>query len=76
MEFKTADVSGIRGETGLCGIFDSHCHYDDHAFDPDREDVCPVLRERNFIVISVATLLREVFRPAVSRPSTPSACAL
>ncbi len=39
MEFKTADVSGIRGETGLCGIFDSHCHYDDHAFDPDREDV-------------------------------------
>lgn len=23
----------------LSGIFDSHCHYDDHAFDEDREDI-------------------------------------
>ena len=34
-----ADVSGIFSETGISGIFDSHCHYDDHAFDADREAV-------------------------------------
>lgn len=34
-----ADVSGIFSDTGISGIFDSHCHYDDHAFDADREKV-------------------------------------
>ena len=34
-----ADVSGIFSDTGVKGIFDSHCHYDDHAFDADREAV-------------------------------------
>ncbi len=34
-----ADVSGILADTGVNGIFDSHCHYDDHAFDGDREKV-------------------------------------
>ena len=36
---ETADVSGIFADTGVTGIFDSHCHYDDHAFDTDRDTV-------------------------------------
>ncbi len=34
-----ADVSGIAADTALHGIFDTHCHYDDHAFDGDRQAV-------------------------------------
>lgn len=34
---KRADPSKI--DRGICGIFDSHCHYDHPAFDDDRDEL-------------------------------------
>lgn len=42
---EKADISLIN--EGLKGIFDSHCHYDDRAFDPDREEVLDGLMSEN-----------------------------
>lgn len=38
-------IAGLRG-----GIFDSHCHYDDEAFDSDREELLDHLMSENSTV--------------------------
>ncbi len=47
--------TGDRGQAVPCLLFDTHCHYDDRAYDTDREEVIEEIRKagvRHFVNIS------------------------